>query len=68
MQDNSQAISQALEAERRRLAARLREILISPISLIQAQVHTYEVSVWLFLCWIASCAKHYSKLMISRLA
>jgi DNA-binding NarL/FixJ family response regulator len=44
MQDNSQAISEALEAERRRLATRLRESLISPITLIQAQVHAYEMS------------------------
>lgn len=44
MQDHSQAISEALEAERRRLAARLRESLISPMSLIQAQVHAYEMS------------------------
>jgi hypothetical protein len=44
MHDNSQAISEALEAERRRLAARLRESLINPMSLIQAQVHAYEMS------------------------
>jgi DNA-binding NarL/FixJ family response regulator len=44
MHDNSQAISEALEAERRRLAARLRESLINPMSLIQAQVHVYEMN------------------------
>jgi signal transduction histidine kinase len=44
MHDNSQAISEALEADRRRLAARLRESLINPMSLIQAQVHAYEMS------------------------
>lgn len=44
MHDNSQAISEALEAERRRLAARLRESLISPMSLIQAQLRAYELN------------------------
>lgn len=44
MPDHSEAISEALEAERRRIAARLRENLISPMSLIQAQVHAYEVN------------------------
>src|SRR5262245_54639022 len=39
MQDLSFAISAALEAERRRLAARLRENLIGQLSLIQAQIH-----------------------------
>jgi DNA-binding CsgD family transcriptional regulator len=44
MPDNSHAISEALEAERRRLATRLRESLISPMNLIQAQIRAYEMN------------------------
>lgn len=44
MQDYSQNISEALEAERRRLAARLHERLISQMNLIQAQVQAYEMT------------------------
>lgn len=38
------AISDALESERQRLASRLQEPIISQINLIQAQLHAYEIS------------------------
>lgn len=37
-----QAISEALEAERKRLAQRLQSTLINQINLVQAQIHAYE--------------------------